>query len=126
MPGFPWLPFERRWREALLVAALPPLAAHARDGFWERVAEAAPPIARLGVRVAVWALTLSPPLLIGRWRTFGALNDDERDLVLVRAASHRWYPVRQLADLVKLMACFALFRHREVRAPMGVPGGSAP
>jgi len=132
--ALPWLPMEQRWRDCLLAAVLPSEPATGRPGlgdldpgdFWDRVRQVAPPLVLLGIRAAVWVLTWSPPLLLGRLRTFGGLSPEQQDALLVRAASSRWYPLRQLVDLLKLMACFAYFRHRAVREPLGVPGGSAP
>ncbi|MBW1880539.1 MAG: hypothetical protein JRI25_03980 [Deltaproteobacteria bacterium] len=130
----PWLPMEQRWRDCLLAAVLPPDPATGRAGigdldlreFWEQLQRVAPPLIQLGLRAAVWVLTWSPVFLLGRLRSFGGLSPEERDTLLVRAAGSRWYLLRQLADLLKLMACFAYFRHQSIREKLGVPGGSAP
>lgn len=115
----PWLPFERRWRDALVAAVLPvPVGA---SGFWEAFAAAAPPELRLGLRAAVWILALSPPWLLGRWRTFGALGPDDRDRLLTLAAGHRRYLVRQLVELLKLVACLRAFEDPALRTRLGAP-----
>jgi hypothetical protein len=74
----------------------------------------------------VWILTWSPLPLLGKVRSFGGLSAEDRDTLLTRAANSRWYALRQLTDLLKLMACFAYFQHQQVRETLGVPGGTGP
>jgi hypothetical protein len=118
----PWLGFERRWRDALIAAALPGHGPLPGAGgvdlapFWRELAAVAPPLLRFGLRASVWALALSPPWLLGRWRTFAGLSDDDRDRLLVRALHHRRYLVRQMALTLKTLACFGYFRDPAARA----------
>ena len=114
----PWTGVERRWRQTLMATMIPRVSPDGTPGFdeidpgdfWDRFDGDAPPLFRLGLRVAVWALTWSPLFLVGRPRTFGRLDAAARDEVLVRAAGHALYPVRQLVDVLKLTACFAYLR----------------
>ncbi|MCK6549094.1 hypothetical protein L6R52_24840 [Myxococcota bacterium] len=118
----PWARFERRWLEALLAAMIPPsaarpgLAALDLDQFLDALFTAAPPLLRFGVRAATWALTLGPPVFLGRISTFGGLSEEERDRMLVRVATSRSYLARQLAITLKLVASFGYLRAPEVRA----------
>lgn len=114
-----WSERERRWRDALLTAVIPAsalepeqpgLAEVDTEPFWSEMERAAPPLLRLGLRVAVWVLTWAPLLLIGRARSFGRLADSEQDRLLEQASSSRWYLLRQLVMTLKAIACFAYFR----------------
>lgn len=127
----PWTRFERRWRDALMAAVLPPAADGSLpglgdldlDGFWRELRAAAPPVLRAGLRASVWALALAP-LLLGRRRTFLGLSADERDALLARAAGSRSYLLRQMALTLKTLACFAYFRDPAARAAVARRAGS--
>lgn len=119
-----WSERERRWRDALLTAMIPASALDSdRPGlgevdtepFWSDMEQAAPPLLRLGLRFAVWVLTWAPLLLIGRARSFRRLAGPEQDRVLERAASSRFYLLRQLVMMLKAFACFAYFRAPNAR-----------
>lgn len=125
-----WLPFERRWLARLLEAMVP--AHRGLGGFAalpddERVRaadlfeRAAPPLLALGVRAATWALTLSPLVLVGRFATFGGLDEDTRDTLLARAMKSPSYLVRQLVLTLKLVACFEYLESPAVRAALAPP-----
>ena len=75
----------------------------------------APGLVRLGLRVAVWALTFAPLLLLGSLRLFPGLAPDRQDLLLQRAAGSRFYLLRQLVTTIKALACLAYFRDPRVR-----------
>ncbi len=116
-----WLAFERRWCDLLLQAMLPAgqrqsgLAAVPMQGFWPRLRDAAPPMLRHGLRASVWALTWLPLLWPGYWRTFGGLDADGRDRFLVAAHHSRFFLLRQMVLVIKLMACLACFHHEPMR-----------
>ena len=119
----PWTRAERRWRDALCAAVIPPpedgalpgFAGRVDDGFWSEVETAAPPLLRLGLRGAVWGLALCPPLLVGRLTTFDRLDADEQERVVTRVSGSRWFIARQLPLTLKLMACFGYLRAPGVR-----------
>ena len=129
----PWLPFERRWRHDLMAALIPASEAGDRPGlgardlepFWARVAAPGPPLLGLGVRAAVWMLTLGAPLLVGRLRLFGSLDAETRDRLLERARTHRLGLFRQLVMALEMMACFAYFGDRAVRRSIDPDRGQA-
>ena len=122
-----WFGFERKWCDALFGAMIP--AAGGRPGlgdldlraFWELFDEAAPALARLGLRAAVWILNLLP-LVFGRFRTFSSLDPAGRDAFLAAAAGSRFYLVRQLMMTLKTFAVFAYFQDPGVRKRYEVPG----
>ncbi len=120
----PWTRRERRWRDALCAAVIPPPADGELPGFsalstgefWREVDQVAPPLLRLGLRGAVLGLALCPPVVIGRLTTFDRLTPEEQDRVVTRVGQSRWFLARQLPMTLKLMACFAYLREADVRA----------
>lgn len=123
-----WLGFERRWCDALFGAMIP--AAGGRPGvcdldlaaFWALYDESSPPLVKLGLRAAVWVLTLMP-ICSGRLRPFTSLDPAQRDAFLVAASASPFYPVRQLVMAVKTFAAFAYFQDAVVRRQFEAPGG---
>lgn len=118
----PWLPFERRWRDAAVSALLPPAeagfpgAVHADlDRFWPRFEEAAPVLLQLGLRAAVWQVTLLAPLLLRRPRLFPDLAPDDRDAALAALGKSRAFLIRQGLMVLKLAASFGVFADERVR-----------
>jgi hypothetical protein len=128
-----WTPLERRWGRDLLAAmipanpdaALPGLGEVDLGSFWQRYERTAPPLLRFGFRFSVASLTLLGPALVGKATMFGRLTAAERDEVLRRAASSRFYVVRQLVTTVKLMACLGYFGDERVRERLGGTGGAS-
>lgn len=113
---------ERRWRDALLAAMipgagdLPPLGELDLAPFWAIVKDTSPPLARFGLRAAVWTLTWLPLFYLGKPLPFHRLRAGDRDRFLLMAAHSRWYLVRQLAATIKVFACLAYLRDPRVRA----------
>lgn len=118
---------ERRWQVALFAAIipgaeggrLPGLNAIALDTFWPRFQQAAPLLVRFGFRFSIIALSLLPLLTHGR--AFPRLNRDQQDAYLHSLITSRWYALRQLVTVVKLIACFAYFNDSEVQATLRAP-----
>ncbi len=114
--------FERRWQQALFAALipgvpggrLPPIRTLDLAAFWTRYEGAAPFMLRIGLRLAVAALTWMPLCRYGR--PFHRLDADRQDAFLARQNSSRLYIVRQLVTVVKLIACFAYFRDPTIQA----------
>jgi hypothetical protein len=124
--AIPWTPFERRWRDALVGAMIPPTAgARARgvrgvsevdlSGFWPRLGAAAPFLVRAGFRLAVWVLTWVPAFLPAYAHPFHGLSEPRQDRFLSEAARSRSYLLRQMTLAVKVIACFAYFQDPEAR-----------
>jgi hypothetical protein len=84
-----------------------------------RFAGAASEKARLGFRVAV-LLAWTAPLWMGRrLAMMGSLGREERSAVLDEMSRHRFFFVRELCLLLKLVACMAIFRSPAARARTG-------
>lgn len=123
-----WLGFERRWCDALFGAMIP--ASAGRPGvcdldlaaFWAQYEESAPPLAKLGLRAAVWLLTLLP-IVFGHLRPFTSLDPAQRDAFLVEASVSPFYLVRQLVMAVKTFAAFAYFQDAGARAHLEARDG---
>lgn len=119
----PWTRAEERWRGALMAAMIPAAPPHGGlgsvplEGFWASYQLAAPPLLRFGLRATVVLLTvLAPLLLLGKPHLFPSLSPDNRDRLLERAASSRFYLVRQLVMTLKVLATFAFLRDPATRA----------
>ncbi len=67
----------------------------------EDVCQTVPARVALGLRAAVWLVTLSPLLIAFRFSTLGALAQDDREKIILAMLSHRSYLLRQLALLLK-------------------------
>ena len=114
-----WTAFERRLRDTVLVALLPPTervpgyepAAH--RGFWAELSTAAPPLLRLGLRASIWVVWLSA---LFRGRRFGRMTGPERAALVTRLESSRSYALRQVPMALKVVLSFAHFQRPEVRA----------
>lgn len=75
--------------------------------------------ARLGFRLAV-LLAWTAPLWLGRrFAMMGSLDAEERSAVLDAMSRHRFFFVRELCLLLKLIACMAIFRSPAARARSG-------
>jgi len=119
----PWTRWERRWRDALCTSMvpsapeqpLPGLDSVDTEAFWQEYERVAPDLLRFGFRAAVWALTFSPPFVIGKPSTFAGLEPEDRDRLLERISGSRFYLLRQLPLTVKLLSCFAYLRDDDVR-----------
>jgi hypothetical protein len=75
--------------------------------------------ARLGFRVAV-LLAWTAPLWMGRrFGMMGSLDAEERSAVLDAMSRHRFFFVRELCLLLKLIACMAIFRSPAARVRSG-------
>lgn len=108
-----WSLPERRWLRQLLQAMLPPVGAWPGivgtdlTPFWRAWETAAPSGLRAALRAAVWALQLSPPVLLGRLSPFSSLSPEDQDRLLTVAARSPHHALRQLVLTVKLVACLA-------------------
>ncbi|MBI3185580.1 MAG: hypothetical protein HYZ28_25865 [Myxococcales bacterium] len=115
-----WTAAERRWRDALLRAVLPPdperhpgLGEVDLEPFFADFLAAAPPLLRAAFRATVWVLTWLPAFTFKR--PLHRLPEGDRDGFLRRAGGSRSYLLRQMVSVAKAVACFAFFRQPELR-----------
>jgi len=110
---------ERAMLVALSRAILPggpaPDASVDYQAFWVELFTCAPPLVLLGVRASIWLFAVLPIALLGKLRPFLRLSDDERELVVTRANTHRLYLVRQAVMALKTFTAMAYFRDPAVR-----------
>ena len=118
--------FERRWLRALCEAMLPsgvrqdlPGAADVPlERFFDEFTTTVPFEAALGVRAFTWLLTLAP--LGWKLRTFGGLRPADQVRLLEAMETSRFYAVREIPGLLKLVACLAWASQPTVQRALGV------
>ena len=71
---------------------------------------------RLGVHVGMVIVMTAPLWLWGRFATAASLGPTERARLLSELLRHRVFLVRELALLLKLVACMTFFRDPAIRA----------
>jgi hypothetical protein len=93
----------------------------------ERFLKTASDKARLGIAVALVAFFFSPLFVLGRFHTLAKASNQERAAAMERLLDHRFFLVREMALLVKLVACMAMFRVTSLRERTGYddPGHDA-
>ena len=118
--------FERRWFLTLADAMLPsgvrqglpgaadvPMARFLDTFFREAALETA-----LGVRAFTWILTLLP--LAWRLRTFGGLRPRDQLIFLDKIEASRFYALREMPGLIKLVACLGWAAQPKVQRALGL------
>ena len=127
--------FERRWLAQVNGAILPSGASDAlplgaadvpMDRFVDDLFARAPLRMLVGVRLALWAVVVSPPFVVGRWATFGGLSDAERVACLVRLRESPTYAVREIPILLKAMACLGYCGLPAIAGRIAPPRRAAP
>jgi hypothetical protein len=124
------LPFERRWLLAIVDTILPPgdrtgappppadLPMHRfADAFFRRT----PAEAALGLRAAVWAVSLAPLAWRLKLRSFERLSRDEREELLLAFQGSGIYLVREIPTLLKMISCMGWAGFPEVQEGLGMP-----
>jgi hypothetical protein len=112
-----WLAFERRWRNQICAAIVPRTGTDSLPGMaeietsdtWDRLLGSAPFAFAMSLRVAVWALTVAPLVVLGQPRPFGRLASGDQDQVLARCFGARWPTLRILTGALRLAACLCYF-----------------
>ncbi|HJN74552.1 MAG TPA: hypothetical protein QGF58_11515 [Myxococcota bacterium] len=113
-----WTSPERRARDQILSAMLPPLPGQpgfepaAVELFWPELESHAPPLLRWGLRAAVWVVWASA---LARGRCLGSLSPPQRAELVQALGDSALYPLRQVALVLKLVLCFAHFQRPDVR-----------
>lgn len=86
---------------------------------FQRMRRGSTRLAGLGLRAALWMVSLAPLWCLGRLATFSLLTLRERSELLSQLLRHRSFAVRELTLLLKLTAAMALFTSLELRARSG-------
>ena len=81
--------------------------------FWMRYPDAAPPLLKLGLRAAVWWVSLW--CFARHWASPVSVSAQQRDQLLADLSSSRFYLNRQLMLVLKLIATMALFTDSQAR-----------
>jgi hypothetical protein len=118
--------FECRWAEAVLSAIFPGSVEEGLAGigsmnvvvFLRDVMRSLPPRAAAGMRLAIWLVTLSPILVIGRLALFAGLSTPDRERVLQRLLASPRYGLRSLVLLLKTIGALLYAGDERVRARM--------
>jgi hypothetical protein len=120
--------FENRWAEAALGAIFPGTSDGFADiramdvaGFLREVFRLVPLQAALGIRVAIWVAALAPLFVLGRLATIVGLAVGDRESVVARLVTSRWYVVRSLVLILKTIGALLYAGDDNVRARMLVP-----
>ena len=119
--------FERRWAHDALSAFAPEhgpgLAPSAGEVDYEavlqRMLREVAPLARIGLRLAVWSAALAPLWVLGKFATISSLGSAHRPALLSALLTHRVFAVREFATLLKLCAAMALLGVPSVRSRSG-------
>jgi hypothetical protein len=118
--------FERRWFLTLADAMLPSGVRQGVPGaadvpmslFLDTFFRESPFETTLGVRAFTWILTLLP--LMWRLRTFGGLRPRDQIRFLDKLEGSRFYALREMPGLIKLVACLGWAAQPEVQRALGV------
>jgi len=122
--------FERAWLLAIFSAMLPsghserlPLGARdaPMEAFLDEFERTAPLDTRLGVRAALWVVTLAPLPWLGRPRLFAGLAAPEQVALLEQMSASPIYLLRELPMLLKVIACMGYAAAPRVQARVLTP-----
>ncbi len=124
---------ERRWLLGIFEAIVPGpghggLAVGGGDvgvaRFVDDLEARAPLEPRIGLRLAVWLVTLGPIFWRFRLRTFGRLERADQVAFLDAMAAHPVYVLREIPVLLKTLLCMGLFALPAAQRAMGVPASA--
>lgn len=126
--------FERRWLLTIFDAIAPGpddggLPVSGGDGavgrFVDDLMVRAPLEPRIGLRAALWLVTLGPLVWRLRLRPFGRLPRAERTAFLDALAASRVYTLREIPTLMKMMLCMGLFALPSAQRALGAAAEDA-
>lgn len=111
--------------EALLPAGahpdLPGISLREFERFLKEFRARAPTPLRLALRAALWTAVWVAPLLCGRLRPFLFMTVEERGLALAAMGRSRFYLIRQMLLVLKLVAGLHYGADPRVRKILGIP-----
>lgn len=109
---------ERTWTDAVMEGWAPGRGVDWAAGV-QRFLERASAKGRLGVRVGVLLAITAPFWLWGRLRSARSLSVEDRSRLLDEMLRHRFFFVREMTLLLKLVGCMALFAVTDLREKSG-------
>ncbi len=117
--------FERRWAATIGRALVPEGALGGRldaidvGGRFADECASSPWYVAVMFRASLWLTWLAPVWMVGRLRTFGAVDDATRVVVLERLLKHSRYELRMAALFLKLTICGLLLGDTPTLAQLG-------
>jgi hypothetical protein len=117
--------FELRWFEIVGRTLLPPETLDGRTAGIDLRAHGAEQVGRspwwsaLMVRLALWLVWCAPLFVLGRPRSFGALDEAARLRCLEALFHSRYYALRETTMILKMHVCFALLGEPPVLRRLG-------
>jgi hypothetical protein len=112
--------FERRWLGSILEDLVPGAARIPISRFVDDLLAHAPREFLLGLRLCTWLLMLCPAFVLGRLASYRGLAAEERLRVHARLRESRFYLLRELPLLFKMVGCLAYCGLPEVQAQLGI------
>jgi hypothetical protein len=122
-------PFEMSWAEAAMGAIFPGSSDEGMSGicdmdlrgFLAQVMKTVPLQAALGLRIAVWLVSLAPLFVIGRLTIFARLSQEDRVRVVSTLLANRSYAIRSIVLILKTIGALLFAGDDGVRARMNRP-----
>jgi hypothetical protein len=99
-------------------AGLADISAMDVAGFLREVCRCVPLRVVLGLRLAIWIVTLAPLFVLARFATIRALGADDRERVVAAMLASHSYAVRSLVMILKAMGALLYAGDERVRARM--------
>lgn len=119
------LAIERRWAQVVLSSFAGSKEGFVPDDDVDYVAaalmftKAGSEKAALGLRVAVLMVITAPLWAWGKLRRLSSLPAEERSRLMDELLRHRFFFVREMCLLLKLVSCMAIFRSADARQRSG-------
>lgn len=126
--------FERRWLLTICDTIIPSdshdeltagASAAPLGAFFDDVFARSPVDMRAGIRAATWVITWLPLFWRLKLRPFGRLRREDRVALLTSLAGSRFYLVREIPNLLKIIACMGWSSMPAVQAQLGMPNPDA-
>lgn len=117
--------FEQRWFEIIGRTVLPPTTLDGRTAGIDLKGLGTAQVARspwwsaILVRLALWLVWCAPLFVLGRPRSFGALDEEARLRCLEALFHSRYYALRETTMILKMHVCFALLGEQPVQRRLG-------
>lgn len=125
-----WMGWERRWL-LVIFGAIFPSRLHPRfslgatdvdlSGYVGELCRYTPALSLVGLRAATWLIWWAPLLLFVHARPFGRLSADEQTAMLTRMSHSRFFVIREVVMLAKVIASLGFCALPRVAEQSGMP-----